>query len=168
MSLVGEILEIVINGYAGSYRKMRRLMISGSSRQSNRKHASESTIASTIARLKKQGLIQKNKKHLIITKRGTNYLQGLREKIFGVQRYKKEPCKNNGKTIVTFDIKEQVRHHRDWLRMKLRYLEFRPLQKSVWIGGIKLPEEFIQELNRRNILSSIHIFEVKQEGTIES
>ncbi len=122
--------------------------------------------------MKKQGLIQKLANDsgaiLEITEKGIIKKRKL-EKSFDqrilVRTYQSE--KGSELVIVSFDIPENVRFKRDWLRSVLKNLGLRMLQKSVWIGKIKIPEELISDLRKYNILQFIEIFSVGKTGTIK-
>jgi DNA-binding transcriptional regulator PaaX len=70
--------------------------------------------------------------------------------------------------IVAFDIPEKERRKRKWLRAVLRELGFRMIQKSVWIGKVILPEEFLHDLHRLRLISYIEIFEIGKTGSLRS
>lgn len=122
--------------------------------------------------MKKQGLIQKlandSKAILKITEKGINKKKKL-EKSFDqripMETYQSE--KGSELVIVSFDIPENARFKRNWLRSVLKNLGLRMLQKSVWIGKIKIPEELIDDLRKYNILQFIEIFSVGKTGTIK-
>ncbi len=69
-------------------------------------------------------------------------------------------------TIIIFDIPEQNRKKRLYLRIELRALGFEQLQKSVWIGTGPIPEPFIRYLHELRLLSYIHIFTINARGTL--
>lgn len=128
---------------------------------------------STLYNLHKSGLIEKkkvkNKTLWSITKKGKDRKDELFFKLRTVifapkEKYKLEP--NDHPIIVVFDIPEKERNKREWLRAVLQYLGFELLQKSVWIGSIKLPEELITDLEKLNMLSSVKIFSVLENGNI--
>ncbi len=101
-----------------------------------------------LSRLKKQGLISHNKSSWKIARAGKKRLVQLKKKFhfsFLKTEYKKE--KSNEIILVSFDIPEKEKYKRDWLRRQLQELGFTLLQKSVWMGKIALPEEFISNLN---------------------
>ena len=109
---------------------------------------------SLLHKLQKQGFIERKK-------RGSNIFIRLtsagKEKLnlFRIQRkenpphrsYKLEECERKF-VIVAFDIPEKSRRKRDWLRSALTHLGMRMIQKSVWAGKIKLPKEFIDDLEK--------------------
>lgn len=128
-------------------------------------------INSLIYKLKKDGLIQGQSGAIpVLTDEGKDFLRELRGDVYKgylppVNKYKKE---KNGEDliIVIFDIPERLRKKRDWIREVLRYLDYTMLQQSVWNGRTKLPRNFIFDLKRFDIKRYVHIFSVKEEGTI--
>jgi len=124
-----------------------------------------------LAYLRRKGLVAKIKndnkqKHSywIITAKGKSFWKKKFKNHLSSYSYKKEPTKSL--IIVIFDIMEKERKKRDWLRQSLISLEFKQLQKSVWIGRNKLPEELLQDIKNLNIWSSVEIFTIQESGTI--
>ena len=128
----------------------------------------ESNFYSLLSYLKKQGFVKKgqkrNKTYWIITSLGKEKLEKLKS-AFPKLTYKQE--KDDGLNIFTFDIPEKQKAKRNWLRRSLLALNFKMLQKSVWIGKNKLPEEFLKDLNDLKLIDFIHIFRVNRTGTIK-
>lgn len=77
-----------------------------------------------------------------------------------------QPSTEPASTIVIFDIPEKKRDKRTLVRAELRALEFKPLQKSVWIGNTGLPKECISYFRAIQVLRYIHIFSIHRFGTI--
>lgn len=117
-----------------------------------------------VSKLKREGFIKNNDDGYCLTQTGKEKLKKLISKILPKRAYKKE--KDDQIKIITYDILEKERHKRDWLRSTLKDLNFYMLQGSVWIGKSKLPIEFLEDLKRIEILESVHIFTVSQEGTL--
>ncbi len=124
-------------------------------------------------RLQKSGLIEKKKNKgqtfWFITNKGKKRKDELFFKLRTVifapkEKYLLEPSEYP--IIVVFDIPEKEKNKRNWLRAVLRYLEFELLQKSVWIGNNKLPQELLSDLGGLGILSSVKIFSVLEKGNI--
>ncbi len=67
------------------------------------------------------------------------------------------PPKDGKPRLVIFDIPEDERGHRDWIRSRLLSCDYVPLQKSVWFGKRPLPQELLKELKDRNITRYIHV-----------
>jgi len=69
--------------------------------------------------------------------------------------------------IVAFDIPERERRKRRWLRLALRQLGMDMVQKSVWIGKVKLPEEFLGSLHHLGLMGYVEIFAISKAGTLK-
>lgn len=70
-------------------------------------------------------------------------------------------------TIVAFDVPERFKEKRHWLRSVLKNLGLRMVQKSVWLGKVKIPREFIDDLKKLKILDFVEIFGITKGGTLE-
>lgn len=125
---------------------------------------------SLLSQLKKQGFIEKKQKESgtfwKITSRGEKKLEKLKN-IFKFPKLSYKQEKDNGLNMIVFDIPEKHRAKRDWLRYVLLALEFTMLQKSVWIGKNKLPEEFLKALNELDLTNFVHILKIFKTGTIK-
>ena len=128
-------------------------------------------VNSTLYNLKKQGLIERGVKQgkWEITEAGIKKLEFLKLKFINklfLPKIKFPIKKSGDKIIFIFDIPEKERHKRDWVRQQLRLLEFSQLQKSVWVGHNKVPQQLIEAFGVMNILDNIHIFRIKDSGTM--
>lgn len=127
---------------------------------------SRKTLSSIVSRMKRQGLIERKGKGLfkdiVLTKRGRERIERkpLKEK-------KDLPAADRIIRLVIFDIPEKQRRKRDALRQELFACGYEPLQKSVWLGMRPLTREFVDMVDELEIKDYIHIFSVKQEGTLE-
>lgn len=122
-----------------------------------------------IYRLQKDGLIKKDKNRLLsLTQIGTKHLNRLNIKLLHkLPDNKNYTIENDGVLkIVIFDIPEKEKMKRWWLVDTLRKLDYKLLQKSVWIGKNKLPSQLIKDLKKLGILSCVKIFSVFNEGNI--
>lgn len=170
--LTGELLDVFLTTYPDSYRKLRTISESAPVRRNRVKSAQKSQnqrFYALLNQLKRNGLVQKNKRESgaiwKITKRGLAKLRLLRENREDIGTYMKK--KDKKFKIVIFDIPEEERHKRSWLRSVLVSLDFNLLQKSVWIGKNKIPERLLHDLRRKSMLEYVHIFEVSKKGTVE-
>jgi phenylacetic acid degradation operon negative regulatory protein len=103
----------------------------------------------------------------IITAAGLEKLKSLKSKSKDLKSYldyKKERV--DKLVIVAFDIPERLRYHRAWLRDALKFLGFNLFQKSVWMGNVAIPEDFISDLKRKGIAGYVDIFEAGSKGTL--
>lgn len=69
--------------------------------------------------------------------------------------------------LVAFDIPERERKKRDAIRRQLLSCDYRPLQRSVWIGYRPLPDDFLKLLDALNLREYVHILTIRNAGTIE-
>ncbi len=118
-------------------------------------------------RLRQSGLIERRTNGVFaLTHRGKERLVLLRERFIFVDtpRYRSTPA--TAWTIIAFDVPERIRLGRNWLRATLQMLEFRMLQRSVWIGKRKLPEAFLADLRRLKLLEFVEIFEITKAGSL--
>ena len=121
-----------------------------------------------VYRLKKQGLIQKKENKLKLTKLGFEKLKFLRERkkeILPDNNFSAE--KGNNFCIVIFDVPEVERRKRDWLRGSLGHLGLKMVQKSVWIGKVKIPKPFLNSLFKLKMLDYVEIFEITKTGSLK-
>jgi len=115
-------------------------------------------------RLRKEGYITQTKnKKLELTEKGKNKLLSL-SVLVHKKKYKKE--KISYPILVVFDIPEYMRTKRDWLRNTLVALDFQMVQKSVWMGKTRIPEEFLEDIKDLLLFTYIHIFKVQEKGTL--
>lgn len=126
-----------------------------------------------ISKLKRDGLIIKKDdrkgKFLSLTEKGLKKLAKLKKEqknALPQLKYKKTPATNF--TIIIFDIPEKERRKREWLRAVLKNLSFRLIQKSVWIGKVKIPSEFIKDLKDFDIINYVEIFEITKPGSLRT
>ncbi|MFH1162243.1 MAG: CRISPR-associated endonuclease Cas2 [Candidatus Jorgensenbacteria bacterium] len=165
-------------GYGASYGKLERELA--------REHAGREAAAQAVrlereARrkyrklfylLKKDGLVEEKKKAhnniFLLTRRGVAKLAELRKrKLQLLPRRVYEPERADVFTIVTFDVPERDRKKREWLRETLRSLGFDFVQRSVWIGKVKLPKEFLEDIQHLNLIDSVEIFQITKTGSLK-
>ena len=68
--------------------------------------------------------------------------------------------------IFAFDVPEKEKRKRGWLRTVLRRLDFTMIQKSVWVGKSKIPQEFLEDIYRFKMVDFVEIFEVSKTGSL--
>jgi DNA-binding transcriptional regulator PaaX len=170
--------NVVFNDYHASYKNLRRYSRSGRPQRS--KEGTKADLEKTerqrfhnlLYQLQKQGFVEKKKsedKKTIwkLTSKGLGRLKILKNKKLLAPLKSIEEKKDYLKIIV-FDIPENQKKKRDWLRNTLVNFNFSLLQKSVWTGDSQLPEEFFHFLKELNLLPYVHIFAVNKEkqGTL--
>lgn len=106
----------------------------------------KNTIRVTLKRLQKLGIVEKRGDTFFLSKFGKNLMAVIKRKnkIIG--------GKWDGKyRVVIFDIPEKIRKTRDWLRSELYLLEYRKLQKSVFISKKPLTRDIIEAIKNLKI-----------------
>lgn len=130
-----------------------------------RRKTTSATVSSILSRLRRQGLVERNGSTRSaawrITHKGKKWHQ---------ERFQKDVLpKPDGITrLVIFDIPESERGKRTAIRTQLVGCNFRQLQKSVWIGTSPLGEDFVALLDELRLGKKVHIFSIREKGTIES
>lgn len=169
---------ILSSGYGASYGKLQYEI---SKKQSVRTRESiereirkraKQRYYNLIYKLKRDGLIKEKikgrKKFLALTRRGKEKLSLLREKgikkLPGISYPKNE---GNKFVIIIFDIPEIEKRKRNWLRAALRNLGLKMAQKSVWIGKVKIPKQFLDDLQKLRLTDFVEIFEISKTGSLE-
>ena len=121
-----------------------------------------------LSKLKKDGLIQESPLGQVkLSTQGKKKLLLFRKKrIINKNSYKKE--ESGVMIIVSYDIPTPYNRERNILRDILQQLGFNMAHKSVWIGKVKLPKEFIFALGQMGITDYVEIFEVTKTGSLKS
>jgi hypothetical protein len=124
-------------------------------------------VSNLLARLQRRGLIEKKESKIWqLTERGLLRLQNnatISKYTPISKRCRKE---DDHLKVVIFDVPEQHKKRREWLRFSLQNLGFKLLQKSVWIGKTKLPVDFFEQLQEFDLLPHVHIFAIQEAGSI--
>jgi DNA-binding transcriptional regulator PaaX len=118
------------------------------------------------ARLERDGLITKESRGIWrAARKGEEKALAL---MAGIDRRESYPAPQGGssRTIVIFDVPEKQREKRACIRAELAALEFKPLQKSVWIGSIPLPKKCMEYFRDIEVIPHIHVFSINRPGTI--
>ncbi len=113
----------------------------------------ESTFRSTLSRLHKAGYIRYNRETVMLA-----------DKLF-VQKHllpilHRPNVDKTKQLVVMFDIPENIRGVRYWLRTQLKLWGFTKMQQSVWVGYGPLPKEFTSEIRDRKLSRYIKIMEM--------
>lgn len=130
------------------------------------KRVAPQTVASLLSRLKQQGLVErrgrKGSSSWLLTDQGRQLLKANKASMKPVF-----PLQDGITRLVIFDIPERERKKRNIIRMELVGHGFQLLQRSVWIGHIPLPADFIELIDTLHMKNHVHIFSVREAGTLE-
>ncbi|MEK7503007.1 MAG: hypothetical protein AAB556_01020 [Patescibacteria group bacterium] len=165
-----ELLDALLGAHQRSYKSALGITYKENTRKKSFyevEREKQQVFYTLLNRMKRDGLISKKQ-----SQKGTLWHRtekGLK-KLGLIQKKRKNRysiIKEKKIKIVTFDIPEALKNKREWLRETLRFLEFRMLQKSVWIGTSAIPEDLLLDLRDGALMDYIHIFEIGSRGTIK-
>lgn len=158
-----------INGAAGA-RVILALVKNYLKEQKNKaliKNLKQQSFRNSLHRLYNAGLIErKGLGFWKITQKGRGVINKFLRRDGFINKLSNRNLKEESDTIFIFDIPEKEKLKRNNLRIELICLGFKLLQKSVWLGKGPLPLEFIEYLNKYDLINYIHIFTIKQKGTV--
>jgi CRISPR/Cas system-associated endoribonuclease Cas2 len=118
--------------------------------------------------LKKEGLIKEVDQGLLsVTEKGRAWLLRHKNNNRQVPAVRYTGLPHDRFIIVAFDIPEKERFKRDWLRTALKSLGLQMIQRSVWMGKVKLPALFLSDVRKLRLLDSVEIFEITRTGTLK-
>ena len=116
------------------------------------KNLKENSARIILWRLEKKGLVAKKQKYYQLTNLGLKVVKK-------IQKVIEQPWDGKWR-IVMFDIPEKRRTERNWLRFQLVAFDYKPLQKSVFIGQKPLDEDFYKELLNRDLNQWVRLITV--------
>ena len=164
---------ILVSGYGASMNKIefeyqKRRKLSGVQKSESKDLIEKrERLQKFLSKLKHDGLINEIKGEnpkFAISDKGRVKLAQLKNKL--PTRYYEKVAQDRP-VIISFDIPEKLRGKRDWLREVIRNLGFKMIHQSVWVGKIKIPRQFILDLEEINILGYIEIFEISKMGSLK-
>ncbi|MBN2197631.1 hypothetical protein JW698_00300 [Candidatus Wolfebacteria bacterium] len=118
------------------------------------KNFKENSVRTTLWRLQKKRLIKKEEKSFQLTALGKEVVKALKDNMSVEKEW-------DGKwRIIMFDIPEKKRQHRNWLRFELYSLDYKLIQKSVFMGQQPIDDDINQEINDRGINDFIRFITV--------
>ncbi|MBI2338605.1 hypothetical protein HYU95_05495 [Candidatus Daviesbacteria bacterium] len=136
------------------------------------KEVSRRSASVAIHRLGKKGLIEKglveNEICIRLTEKGMQEIQRRKQKEKVRRLLYKDSINKKWDGIwrvVVFDIPEENKRIRNVLRQTLKVLDFKPLQKSVWVSKKNYTKQLREWVNELNLLQYVLIFETKDLGS---
>ena len=106
----------------------------------------EMTIRHSLWRLQKQGFVRKKEGKYLLAEKGRKLADYIlkRKKIIDKKWDEKY-------RVVIFDIPEKERRFRNWLRRELYMLNYKKLQKSVFISKVPLTKDIAEEIKKKKM-----------------
>ena len=121
------------------------------------------SIRTTVDRLKRKGIIEKELAGVVLSKYGKEYIK---RKIDSLKQFNKtENISSDKNLLVMFDIPTERKAEREWLRWHLKKFEYIMVQKSVWVGPSPLPKEFKEYLKKIKLDKCIKTFKLAKSYT---
>lgn len=153
--------EVFLEGLPDCYPGFKLMKQMAGVSKYRRYNFKKKTITANLSRLKNQGLVAKDptKKIYYLTPQGkelTMYIEDRYEIL-------KNPWDKKIR-IVVFDIPENKKHWRRWLRQELSLMQFERLQDSVYVGKYPLPESFYKDLAENDIEDCVFILTAGEIG----
>lgn len=106
----------------------------------------EMTIRHGLWRLQRQGFVEKKGLIYSLTYKGKKLADILLDKKKAIRK------KWDGKyRVVVFDIPEKNKDFRNWFRQELYLLNYKKLQKSVFISKLPLTKDLVREIKKRKM-----------------
>lgn len=161
-------LLAMVNGAAGArvLHSLLRDWYKKRDAENKMRMMSERSFRTALCRLKKQGIVESGGYGLWhLTTKGRALAQNYKSRQKDYERTR-ELSRARKDTVVIFDVPENRRTVRDYLRIELVSLGYEQLQKSVWIGGGPLPEAFMEFVLDKKLVDFMHIFTIVKKGTI--
>lgn len=110
-----------------------------------------------IYRLKKNGYLTQEQDNFFLASKGVVYYTNK-------YRHIKEKIEKKNKIIFIFDIPEDKRKIREWIRNQIKFWDFEMIQKSVWVGYGPFPVEFSNRLRLFEVDKCVKIFNVQSKN----
>ncbi|OGI82798.1 hypothetical protein A3I95_00110 [Candidatus Nomurabacteria bacterium RIFCSPLOWO2_02_FULL_44_12] len=156
-------------GYGASMNKIDREYIKRNQYRENDKINREQKrcLEQYIYKLKADGLLQQDSKGEIkLSSKGKKKIEHLRRnQILNKNFYRKKISSKF--LIISYDLPIAFNWERDKLRSVLEVLGFHMIHKSVWVGKVRVPTNFIEGLDKINILRYVEILEVTKHGSLK-
>lgn len=104
---------------------------------------------------------------LRITSRGLSWLKKYPgTSSISLPRYTQKAEKGDRPIIITYDFPNKLTSLRNWLRRSLRRLGMTALQRSVFIGKIQIPSDFLETITQFKLDKYVEICEITRAGTL--
>jgi DNA-binding transcriptional regulator PaaX len=115
-----------------------------------------------LSKLHNKGYVDNSVSGWSITKKGKKYSQNVKP-----LSYITSPFTGNSQPsmIISFDIPENNRAVRHWLRNQIKIFGYKMLQQSLWIGPSPLPSVFLKRLEDLNIRKNVKTFKITKANS---
>ncbi len=116
------------------------------------------SVINSISRLQKNGYIRNDSNLFVLLPKGRQYMEKrARRFLIFTSPFDKKASKN---LLVMFDIPEERKAERNWLRYQLQEFGYEMIQRSVWVGPSPLPKEFKDYIKNIKLEKCIQTFKL--------
>lgn len=122
----------------------------------------EGNLSTTLSRMHKKQYVSKGALGWSITERGRREITRMGSQYITCP-FHIHAVKN---TLIAYDIPENNRKARSWLRNQLQIFNYSILQQSLWFGPGPLPLSFLHRLRDLDLAEKVKIFTVKKKEII--
>ncbi|MFA5827686.1 MAG: hypothetical protein WC839_04330 [Candidatus Paceibacterota bacterium] len=147
--------ELIAFFFSCKSHKMRRAILYEFAKK--RFELERSVYNQNIYRLKKNGFLIQDENDFSLSSKGVSYFTN-------PYRHIKEKIEKKNKIIFIFDIPENKRKVREWLRNQIKFWDFEMIQKSVWVGYGPFPQDFLNRLKLLEVDKCVKIFNVQSKN----
>lgn len=110
-----------------------------------------------LSKLHNKGYVDNSILGWSITKKGKKYSQNVKPLSYIASTFTEN---SQPSMIISFDIPENKRAVRHWLRNQIKIFGYKMLQQSLWIGPSPLPPVFLKRLEDLNIRKNVKTFKI--------
>ena len=139
---------------ARSTREFHRVL-----RERAKNRYKRATVDSTLSLLKQKGIVVKTNAGWRLTALGKTNLE--KESLFDLIPSPFSGSESNN-VIVAFDIPENARVKRNWLRNQLKVFGYKMFQQSVWLGPGPLPKAFKDRIKKLALREQVKMFSLQK------
>jgi len=124
----------------------------------------KNTLTVNLNRLEKQGLIIKDPKTkvYVLTDEGKEFTAYVRDRFLIMKEKWDEKFR-----IVIFDIPDRKKAWRKWLPKELALMQYKMLQRSVYIGKYPLPQSFYEDIVKAGLSQNVFVLTVGEVDRID-
>jgi len=119
------------------------------------------TLANRCSYLKSREYIKEINGTYFITHKGEEFLDKKNKGV--LKRFESNKTDKDPKDLLLlYDVPEDKKTHRDWLRRELINFHYIMIQRSVWVGPSPLPKEFTEYLKSIGLKDTIKTFKLEK------
>ena len=117
------------------------------------------TLKNSIYALKQEGYIELRNGTAAISAKGRKYIEKKLDSLTDfVSPFQKDSPKN---LIVMYDVPEEKKAEREWLRFHLKKFGYEMIQRSVWVGPSPLPADFVEYVKKIDLRDKVKTFKLE-------